>query len=239
MHGSRASVTALATALRSGLPGWQRMSAVVFPVSLHLQTVSDILREGPVAFGVQNIYPAISGAFTGELSAPMAAELGCQYALIGHSERRQLFGETAPFIAAKCQAALQAGLKPVLCVGETREERDTGQTEQVIRDQLASVMAVVGVTGFQAGVIAYEPVWAIGTGLTATPEQAQAVHAFIRQWLRQHDAALAEKTQILYGGSVKASNAGAIFAMPDVDGALIGGASLSAEEFLAICHAAR
>jgi len=238
MHGTLASVSALSHVLLQSVSSTGDTSLVVFPTSIHLQSVSEILKDSPIAFGAQNFYPEDSGAFTGEISAPMIHELGCRYVLVGHSERRQLFGESDNLIAKKFLAAQTAGLTPILCVGETREERETEQTEQIIRDQLAFVLAEVGLAAFENCVIAYEPVWAIGTGLTATPDQAQAVHLFIRHWLSRHNERIAQKVQILYGGSVKSVNAGSLFAMPDIDGALVGGASLLAEEFLAICKAA-
>lgn len=239
MHGTRASAVSLASSIHQAAREIPDIEIAVFPASLHLQAVSEVLKEGPVAFGAQNFYPEPAGAFTGEISAPQISEFGCRYVLVGHSERRHIFGETDALVARKCVTAVTAGLRPVLCVGETREEREKGQTEQVIRDQLAAVVDEAGVASLASAVIAYEPVWAIGTGLTATPEQAQEVHAFIRSWLAPLDAVIAQTVQILYGGSVKSTNAAAIFAMPDVDGALVGGASLLSQEFLAICHAAR
>lgn len=239
MNGSRTTVTELASAVGRGVPVGTKTDVVVFPAAIHLQAVTDILAGTSVAVGAQNIYPAQSGAFTGEISIPMVADFGCRYVLVGHSERRQLFAESDILVAAKCLAVQKAGLTPVLCVGETLQEREDVQTENIIRDQLASVMAAMGAVAFEHLVIAYEPVWAIGTGRTATPEQAQVVHAFIRHWLARHHQAAADKVRILYGGSVKAVGAGDILAMPDVDGALVGGASLSAEEFLAICNSAR
>ncbi len=224
MHGSREANRVLLDALVVA----KAECAVCVPYP-YLQQVAEKLRGTSVAWGAQNLSEHASGAFTGEVSAAMLAEFGCRYALVGHSERRQLFGETDALAAAKFAAATAAGITPILCVGETLEERDAGRTEAVVGRQLE---AVLGEGGFGDAVLAYEPVWAIGTGRTATPEQAQAVHGFLR---RKVGAA----TRILYGGSVKPQNAADIFAMPDVDGGLIGGASLVAQDFLAICAAAQ
>jgi triosephosphate isomerase len=189
-----------------------------------LESVAERLRGSPIAWGAQNSSEHGQGAYTGEVSAAMLAEFGCRYVLVGHSERRQLYGETDAQAAAKFAAVKKAGMTPILCVGETLEERDAGQTEAVVARQLGAV-------DFKDAVLAYEPVWAIGTGRTATPEQAQAVHAFLRK-------KVPAQTPILYGGSVKPQNAAAIFAMADVDGGLIGGASLVAKDFLDIVKAA-
>ena len=222
MHGSRASNRALlGSILKSGIRGVECAVCVPFP---YLGEVAEQLRGSPVAWGAQNVSEHAQGAYTGEVSASMLKELGCRYAIVGHSERRQLYGETDAQVAAKFAAAHAAGLVPILCVGETLAEREAGKTEEVVARQLGAV-------AFKDGVLAYEPVWAIGTGRNATPEQAQAVHAFLRKKVPQG-------TTILYGGSVKAQNASAIFAMPDVDGGLIGGASLVADDFLAILRAA-
>lgn len=236
MHGTQASVRALAQALQAGS---QALVAdiTVFPASVHLNAVAAALQGSRITLGAQNLYPGEAGAFTGEISAAMLKDAGCHAVLVGHSERRQLFHEDPLLVAEKFQAARSVGLIPFLCVGETREAREAGQTESVIAAQLAPVLSRAGKNGFEGAVIAYEPVWAIGTGLTATPDQAQAVHAFIRQWLARQNTDIAKKIQILYGGSVRAGSAAALFAMPDVDGALVGGASLKAEEFLAICAA--
>jgi len=218
MHGSRAANRALVDAILKGLPkGTQSAVCPPFP---YLAEVAEQLRGSPVGLGAQNVSEHAQGAYTGEVSAAMLKELGCRYAIVGHSERRQVYGETDAQVAAKFAAARAAGLTPILCVGETLAEREAGKTEEVVARQLGAV-------AFKDGVLAYEPVWAIGTGKNATPGEAQAVHAFLRRKV-SHD------TTILYGGSVKAQNAAAIFAMPDVDGGLIGGASLVAEDFLAI-----
>ena len=220
MHGSRASIAALLDALVDEHPSGCAV-CVPFP---YLEQVGQRLRGSSIAWGAQNVSEHGQGAYTGEVSAAMLAEFGCRYVLVGHSERRQLYGETDAQAAAKFAAARAAGLTPILCVGETLQERDAGKTEDVVARQLGAV-------DFKDGVLAYEPVWAIGTGRNATPEQAQAVHAFLRK-------KVPAQTPILYGGSVKPQNAAAIFAMPDVDGGLIGGASLVAKDFLDIVKAA-
>lgn len=188
------------------------------------------------ALGAQHMSEHTQGAFTGEISANMLAEVGAQYVLIGHSERRQLYGESNALVAMKIKLAQEAGLTPVICIGETAEEREQQATQAVLLKQLEEGVAQ---TDFSNAVIAYEPVWAIGTGLTATPEQAQEVHAFIRQWLHQQDAQAADNVRILYGGSVKAANAHALFQQQDIDGGLVGGASLDVQEFTAICRTAQ
>jgi triosephosphate isomerase len=220
MHGSRASIAALLDALVAANPS---NCAVCAPYP-YLAQVAERLRGSAIAWGAQNASEHAQGAYTGEVSAAMLAEFGCRYVLVGHSERRQLYGESDAQAAAKFAAVKKAGMTPILCVGETLEQRDAGQTEAVVARQLGAVE-------FKDAVLAYEPVWAIGTGRNATPEQAQAVHAFLRR-------KVTSDTPILYGGSVKPQNAAAIFAMPDVDGGLIGGASLVAKDFLDIVKAA-
>jgi triosephosphate isomerase len=227
MHGSRAANRALLDTILKGLPEPYKggdAQCVVCPPFPYLGEVAERLRGTPLAWGAQNVSEHAQGAHTGEVSPAMLVEFGCRYAIVGHSERRQLYCETDAQVAAKFAAARSAGLTPILCVGETLAEREAGRTEEVVARQLAAV-------AFAGGVLAYEPVWAIGTGRNATPEQAQAVHAFLRRRVPRD-------TTILYGGSVKAQNAAAIFAMPDVDGGLIGGASLVAEDFLTILRAA-
>jgi len=191
-----------------------------------------------VALGAQSLCAEAQGAFTGEVSGTMLRDVGCRYVLVGHSERRQLFGEHDALVARKFMAAQAHGLTPVLCVGETLEEREAGRTGDVVSRQLEAVLAVSGIAAFDRAVVAYEPVWAIGTGRNATPEQAQDVHASIRGQLSALDAIIGGSVRILYGGSVKASNARELFAMADIDGGLVGGASLKAEEFAQICAAA-
>jgi len=195
------------------------------------------LEKTPITWGAQNVSEHDNGAYTGEVSASMLKEFSCKYVLVGHSERRTLYGEDDLTVARKFIAAQKAGIVPILCVGETLAEREVGATEVVVGRQLDKVIELAGISALQNCVVAYEPVWAIGTGKTATAEQAQAVHRFIRSRIASHDAGLATKLLILYGGSVKAANAAQLLIMPDVDGGLIGGASLIAEDFLAICGA--
>jgi triosephosphate isomerase (TIM) len=230
MHGSRASIAALLDALVKEKPSGCAV-CVPFP---YLEQVGQRLRGSPIAWGAQNVSEHAQGAYTGEISAAMLAEFGCRYVIVGHSERRQLYCETDAQAAAKFAAVKKAGMTPILCVGETLQERDAGQTEAVVGRQLSAVSEK---HSFEKAVLAYEPVWAIGTGRNATPEQAQAVHAFLRKKLQEQVPRQAQ-TPILYGGSVKPQNAAAIFAMPDVDGGLIGGASLVAKDFLDIVKAA-
>ena len=228
MHGSRAANGALLDALLEAIgaaKGAETAVCVPFP---YLEQVAGRLSGTPISWGAQNVSEHAQGAYTGEVAAAMLREFGCRYVIVGHSERRQLYGESDAQVAAKFAAARSAGLTPILCVGETLQEREAGRTEQVVARQLDQV---VQESGFDDAVLAYEPVWAIGTGRTATPEQAQEVHAFLR-------ARLSSRSRIIYGGSVKAQNAAAIFAMPDVDGGLIGGASLVAAEFVEIVKAA-
>jgi len=231
MNGSRASNQSLLDELRAGVAGLAGMECAVCPPFPYLGEVAEQLRGSPIAWGAQNLSEHAKGAYTGEVSASMLVESGCRYVIVGHSERRQLYGETDAQVAAKFARALDARLVPILCVGETLEEREQGRTEKVLARQLDEVLTTTGIEAFSGAVVAYEPVWAIGTGRTATPEQAQDVHAFIRR-------RIFKGTRILYGGSVKPDNAAAIFAKPDVDGGLIGGASLVAKDFLAICAAA-
>jgi triosephosphate isomerase len=231
MHGSRASNRALLDAILHGLGGIQEAETAVCVPFPYLRDTQEQLQGTPVAWGAQNVSEHKEGAYTGEVSAPMIAEFGCRYVIVGHSERRQLYGESDAQVAAKFAAARSEGLTPILCVGETLEERDTGRTEAVVARQLDAVSGACGRKAVEEAVVAYEPVWAIGTGRTATPEQAQAVHAFLRN-------RVSPGTRILYGGSVKPQSAAALFAMPDIDGGLIGGASLVAKDFLAILQAA-
>jgi triosephosphate isomerase len=217
------------------IPG---VKSAVCPPYPYLAQVQQVLSGSGITWGAQDVSQFDSGAYTGDVSGAMLVDFGCRYAIVGHSERRTLFGDTNELVAEKFAAALKAGLTPIVCVGETLREREAGSTEVVVAAQLRAVLERNGVQSFAHAVIAYEPVWAIGTGKTASPEQAQAVHAFIRKSLAARDVAIAEKVQVLYGGSVKASNAAELFAMPDIDGGLIGGASLDAQEFAKICRAA-
>jgi len=237
MNGSRTDAEALLKGIANAeIPS--DVEVIVFPPFVYLPLASELLKHSSVKWGGQNLHEGKNGAFTGEVSAPMLTDYGCKYVLVGHSERRSLFHEDLPTVARKFKAAQVGGLIPILCVGETLEERKSGNAENIIQQQLASVIEAVSISAFQNAVVAYEPVWAIGTGLTATPEQAQEMHAFIRKELVQHDAAIANKLSILYGGSVKADNAVGLFTMPDIDGGLVGGASLEVKGFLAICQAA-
>ena len=235
LNGSFKSIEILLEGIKGGLHEIKDTELAVCPPFVYLDFVRSQLQETTIALGAQDSCDEDEGAFTGEVSAPMLKELGCSYVIVGHSERRNLYRESDEFTARKFASVKRAGLIPILCVGELLEEREQGITEQVVARQLDAVLDEFGPEALQDAVIAYEPVWAIGTGKTATPDQAQEVHAFIRQRLARHDLALAEKTRILYGGSVKGSNASELFSMPDIDGGLIGGASLNSEEFLSIC----
>ena len=216
------------------------VEVAVFPPFVYLEAVAQSLRGTRVAWGGQNLHPEPSGAFTGEISGPMLADLGCRYVIAGHSERRHLLGESDAWVGQKVAAALQAGLHAVLCVGETLKEREAGRTTDVIRRQMEAGCAGVDASDADRLVIAYEPVWAIGTGRTATPELAQAVHADLRSWLAdRYNTAIADGIRLLYGGSVKPDNAAALLAEPDIDGALVGGASLKADAFGGIVAAGR
>ena len=235
MHGSRPANDRLLDAIRAGMNGLGDVECAVCIPFPFLGEASVRLAGSKVALGAQTVSEFAAGAYTGEVSAAMLAELGCKFALVGHSERRALFGESDGQVAAKYVAAQKEGLTPVLCVGETLEEREGSLTEAVVARQLDAVLDLAGAGSFKKAVVAYEPVWAIGTGRTASAGQAQEVHAFLRSRIARLDAAVAASLRIIYGGSVKPANAAGIFAMQDVDGGLIGGASLVADEFLAIC----
>jgi triosephosphate isomerase (TIM) len=236
MHGSLAGNLSLLTAVGAGAVGIKGQAAVCVPYP-YLAQAKAVLAGSPVAWGAQDVSEHAQGAYTGEVSGAMLVEFGCRYAIVGHSERRSYYGDTDAVVAAKFAAALKVGLTPILCVGETLAERESNVTAQVVTRQLEAVLAASGVGSLARAVIAYEPVWAIGTGKTASPAQAQEVHALIRARVASDDAAIAAGVQILYGGSVKGSNAKELFGQPDIDGGLIGGASLVAEDFLAICTA--
>lgn len=238
MNGSTAANAALIAGIVSGAPVGSGFRLLVCPPFPYLAPVAEQLTGSTVALGAQNVSEHGAGAFTGETAGSMLKDLGCEYVIVGHSERRAMYGETSAIVAAKFQAAQAAGLKPILCVGETLTERESGSTEKVIDEQLDAVMDSAGIGAFASAVIAYEPVWAIGTGMTATPEQAEDVHRHIRARLATEDANLATRLQILYGGSMKGENAAGLLSMPDIDGGLIGGASLKANDFLAIANAA-
>ena len=237
LHGSRQFATELVGQVAAGLP-LQGVELVILPPLPYLGDLVEDFEGTALAFGSQDVSCNEKGAYTGEVSAAMLVDVGARYGLVGHSERRQYHHESSELVARKFVAAVHAGLVPVLCVGETLEQREAGQTEQVIAAQLAPVLELAGVDAFAGAVVAYEPVWAIGTGRTASPEQAQAVHAFIRGEVAGRDARIADSLPILYGGSVKPDNAAELFSQPDVDGGLVGGASLVAADFLAIARAA-
>jgi triosephosphate isomerase len=238
MHGNLPDNLALLDKVAAAAGGLSRAVAAVCVPFPYLAQAQSALAGSKAAWGAQNVSQHPKGAFTGEVSAGMLRELGCRYVLVGHSERRQLFGEDDATIALKAAAVLAERMTPIVCVGETLAEREAGITEGVVGRQLGVVADRIGAEGLKASILAYEPVWAIGTGKTATPQQAQAVHAYLRGFLARLDTALAASLPILYGGSVKAANAAELFGMQDVDGGLIGGAALVAEEFIAICQAA-
>ncbi|MDZ4263466.1 MAG: triose-phosphate isomerase [Pseudomonadota bacterium] len=240
MNGSAATGEALIAAIKSGFDSVRVDEVVLCPPFVYLAAAKELLKGSTIALGAQNMSQHVEGAHTGEVSASMLLDVGCTFVIIGHSERRSLCAEDDALVAEKVIAANNAGMIPILCVGELLAERQTGMTEQVIARQLDVLLdSAEGLVALQNAVVAYEPVWAIGTGMTATPEQAQEVHAFIRQRIAMKNPVLAAKIQLLYGGSVKGSNAEELFAQADIDGGLIGGASLSAEEFLTICGAVK
>lgn len=237
MHGALAQNAELLDALRNGMISIKNVDCAVCVPFPYLAQVQQKLSGSSVKWGAQDVHQLDKGAYTGEVSAAMLRDFACNYVIVGHSERRAYYGESSHLVAEKFLAAQQAGLTPILCVGETLEQREGGITEQVVAEQLDALIQLAGVKALRNAVVAYEPVWAIGTGKTASAAQAQAVHAFIRQRVASHDGQIAAGLCILYGGSVKANNAAELFAMPDIDGGLIGGASLVADEFLAICRA--
>jgi triosephosphate isomerase (TIM) len=238
MHGSRSATGTLLGELERRLKSEWAVDVVVFPPYVYLADAARALEGGQIRMGAQDVCAEGGGAFTGQVSAAMLKDVGCRYVIVGHSERRRLYHEDDALVARKFAAVLQEGLTPLLCVGETLEEREAHHTERVVARQLEAVMAMNGVASFAEAIVAYEPVWAIGTGHTASPQQAQAVHAYLRGRIGAQDAKIARHLRILYGGSVKGGNAVELFAMPDVDGGLVGGASLSADEFQQICAAA-
>lgn len=238
MNGGLSVNSQLLQEVVSGVAGLRDVAVAVCVPFPYLAQAQSALAGTAVAWGAQNLSDKASGAYTGEVSASMLNDFACRYVLAGHSERRAIYGESDALVAEKFAVALAAGLTPVLCVGETLAERESGKTAEVVAAQMAAVIDRAGVAAFAKAVVAYEPVWAIGTGRTATSEQAQEVHAAIRAQVARGDAAVAANLQILYGGSVKPSNAAELFGMPDIDGGLIGGASLVAADFLAICRAA-
>ncbi len=237
MNGTRQSVTALLEALKHGCELLEVPELAVFPPFVFIELCERLLGRTQIAWGAQNVSDKSDGAYTGEISAKMLADFDCRYVIVGHSERRQLYGESNELVAVKFRAAIAAGIVPILCVGETLAQRESGKTLDVVTEQLAAVFKMNDNLGSPEAefVVAYEPVWAIGTGKNASPEQAQAVHAAIRERLKKSiDPGVANRTRILYGGSVKPDNAKGLFEMPDIDGALVGGASLQAEHFLEI-----
>ena len=238
MNGSSTANTELVAGIIAGVPAGTGFSLLVCPPFPYLAAVVAQARGSAVKVGAQTVSEHEKGAFTGEVAPGMLSDLGCDYVIIGHSERRALYGETSEQVAAKFKAAQAAGITPILCVGETLEEREAGTTESVIDEQLGAVMDAAGIEAFASAVIAYEPVWAIGTGMTASPEQAQDVHRHIRAQLASQNENISANVQILYGGSMKGENAAGLLAQPDIDGGLIGGASLKADDFLAIAEAA-
>jgi triosephosphate isomerase len=234
MNGSLQSVDALVEGIKAGDPG--KVELAVCPPAVYLMKVGGMLAGTDVALGAQNVGDRESGAYTGEISAAMLAECGCRYVIVGHSERRSLYAEGDALVAARFAMALKGGLVPILCVGETLAEREQGVTEQVVARQIDAVLEICGSNAFVDAVVAYEPVWAIGTGQVATPAQAQDVHAFIRARIAAANSDAADNLRILYGGSMKPSNAAELLSQTDIDGGLIGGASLDADDFLAIAQ---
>jgi len=238
MNGSSSGSEELVDGIVAGVPAGNGFELLVCPPFPYLAAVAARLAGSGVKLGAQNVSEHDAGAYTGEVAPAMLKDVGCQYVIVGHSERRAMYDESSARVAAKFQSAQAAGLTPILCVGETLSERENGQTEAVVDEQLGAVVDAAGVAAFESAVIAYEPVWAIGTGMTATPEQAQDVHRHIREQLAMQDKVVADGVQILYGGSMKGDNAAGLLAMQDIDGGLIGGASLKAAVFLAIAAAA-
>lgn len=235
MNGQKLQNDVLIHALLTGLAGINTPEIVICPPSVYLGQLQSELKDSLLALGAQNLFAADKGAYTGEISASMLADFGCRYVIVGHSERRCLFGEGDEQIAEKFVAAQKFGLIPILCVGESGKQREDGVTEMIISAQIEGLLRKVGIQAFSNAVIAYEPVWAIGTGITASPEQAQAVHELIRAVVISHDPEIGNKLRIIYGGSVNAGNAGDLIAKSDIDGALVGGASLVADQFISIC----
>ena len=237
MNGSLEANRSLIEGIKQNIASVKNAEMAVCPPFIYLQQVKDLLTGTNIGWGSQNVSQQDLGAFTGETAISMLVDFGCKYVIVGHSERRSIYGESDELVAEKFAKVQSAGLIPILCIGELLEEREAGNTESVVKRQLDAVLNLQGVASLEKSVIAYEPVWAIGTGKTATPQQAQDVHAFIRTQISALDSNIANKVQILYGGSVKGSNAKELFTMSDIDGGLIGGASLQANDFLAIGQA--
>lgn len=238
MNGSKAGIRELLEGIKAGMGAVNSAEVAVCPPFVYIAEVAAQLDGSSIVWGAQNVSQHASGAYTGEVAPAMLKDFGCTYVIVGHSERRSLYGEDDETVAAKFEAAQGAELTPILCVGETLEEREQGITEQVVARQIDAVIQRVGVQALRQAVVAYEPVWAIGTGKTATPQQAQEVHAFIRSRIADRDAEVAGGLRILYGGSMNAENAAGLLAQADIDGGLIGGASLKADQFVTICKAA-
>jgi len=237
MNATKADAEELVRGITAGVSGMQKVEVAVCPPFPYLYIAEQMLTGTAIAWGSQDVSREENGAFTGQVSASMLKDFGCRYAIVGHSERRQFNGETDAMIARKYAQAVAHGLVPILCVGETLEEREQGRTEEVVARHIDAVLDLEGVEAYSHGVVAYEPVWAIGTGVTATPAQAQDVHAFLRERIAQKSKDVADGLRILYGGSMKPGNAAELIGQPDIDGGLIGGAALKAADFVAICQA--
>ncbi|WP_295538950.1 triose-phosphate isomerase [uncultured Thiohalocapsa sp.] len=237
MNGSKAEATQLLNGIKAGVAGMQRVDVAVCPSFPYLYLAEELLADSAIAWGAQDVSAQAGGAYTGQVSAAMLKDFACRYAIVGHSERRQLNGEDDALVASKYARAVAGGIVPILCIGETLEERESGRTEEVVARHIDAVLNSSGVEAFGAGIVAYEPVWAIGTGVTATPDQAQEVHAFVRGRIASKNQEIAAGLRLLYGGSMKPGNAVELIAQPDIDGGLIGGASLKAADFVAICQA--
>jgi triosephosphate isomerase len=238
MHGGIKQNRDLLSKIVAGTVGMDKAICAVCVPYPYLSQAQSLLKDAHISWGAQNVSQYDKGAYTGEVSATMLNDFCCRYVIVGHSERRTLYGEDSHTVSLKFKAVLDAGLVPILCVGETLGQREEGLTEQVVGEQLDAVIELAGVDALADSVLAYEPIWAIGTGKTASPQQAQDVHVFIRNRIASHNVKIAAELQILYGGSVKANNAAELFAMSDIDGGLIGGASLLSDEFISICLAA-
>ena len=236
MNASKETVNSLIEGILSGVNETTSEVIVCAPFP-YLSQVESLINKSKLMLGAQNLNVNPAGAYTGEVSADMIKDFGAQHVIVGHSERRSLYAETNAIVAEKTKAAIDAGLTPLLCVGESLEDRESGNTEAIVEEQINAVIDLIGIESFDQVIIAYEPVWAIGTGLTATPEQAQAVHLFIRNLLADSSEKIAQRTPILYGGSMNAGNAADLISCSDIDGGLIGGAALKAEDFLQICKA--
>ena len=241
MHGSLTMVRQLIEQVAAGTVGLEGVEIAVGPTLLHLGLAADLCASqgcGHIKLAAQNLHGEPQGAFTGEVSAPMLAEYGVHYVIVGHSERREIFCETDAIVAAKFGATQASGLIPILCVGESLAQREQNASEEIVLAQLDAVIATAGIGALNSAVIAYEPIWAIGTGKTASPEQAQRIHQVLREHIAKSDSTIAQSIRIIYGGSVKAANASELFSQADIDGGLVGGAALKAEEFVSICKSA-